>query len=412
MFQSRTLFSSLSKAIRHFPSVVITGPRQSGKTTLLKNFYSSTHSFLSLEDPDVRIRAKEDPRTFLKSLKRPVILDEIQYVPELLSYIKTIIDEEQKPGAWLFTGSQNFVLMQSITQSLAGRAAILSLLPFSYAERIGSGAQSLSIQDVCAAMPISTFHSAQHTMQPLLSEVLLRGHYPAIALKTDMERELWCSSYLSTYLERDIRNLSLIGDLSQFERFVRLCAVRTGQILNVSDMARDIGVTVPTARRWLSLLEAGYQVYLLYPYYRNIGKRLIKRPKLYFTDTALATYLLGIHNEETLIHHSNFGCIFETFVVVDFLKRFYHHGGKPSLYYLRTSDGLEIDLVIELGERLYCFEIKATATAVPKHAQSLQRIVRDVGSKTIRHAALISLTEDSFEIARGIHNYSWREFGI
>lgn len=223
-----------------------------------------------------------------------------------------------------------------------------------------------------------------------------------------VDRQLWCGSYISTYLERDVRNLAQVGDLGQFERFLRLCATRTGQILNLSELARETGMSVPTMKRWLSLLETGHQIYLLPPYYKNLGKRLVKSPKLYFNDPGLASYLLGLHNRETLMNSPNFGNLFETMIVTDFLKRFLHFGQMPSMYYLRTRDGLEVDLVIELGQKLHLFEIKATMTILPKHASSLLKISKDLGS-IVKSSALISGTEESFPLMQGIYNYSWKE---
>ncbi|MGB9630270.1 MAG: ATP-binding protein, partial [Thermodesulfobacteriota bacterium] len=366
----RILAKTIQKAIKTFPAVVVTGPRQSGKTTLLKNLFSKTHRFVTLEDPDVRMRAREDPIHFLEQYQPPVIIDEIQYVPELLSYIKTRIDQKRKPGQWLFTGSQHFVLMEGISQSLAGRVAVLSLLPFSFSERIGQGEKALETKEWLKRLP---FHQAYED-KVSLSELILRGNYPEIASKRSVDRQLWCGSYISTYLERDVRNLAQIGDLSQFGRFLRLCAIRTGQILNLSDLAREIGMSVPTVKRWLSHLETGHQIFLLHPYYRSLGKRLVKSPKLFFNDTGLASYLLGIHDRDTLLGSPNFGNLFETMIVTDFLKRFLHFGQMPSLYYLRTRDGLEIDLIIEIGQKLHLFEIKSAMTILPRHASSLIKI--------------------------------------
>jgi predicted AAA+ superfamily ATPase len=399
----RTLAKTIKKAVRSFPAIVVTGPRQSGKTTLLKTLFSKTHHFVTLEDPDVRMRAKEDPIRFLNQFGPPIIIDEIQYVPELLSYIKTRIDQKRKPGQWLFTGSQNFVLMQGISQSLAGRAAVLSLLPFSFAERIDWGDKTKEMASLLKGLPSVTECKAKVS----ISDLLLRGNYPEIASKRAVDRQLWCGSYISTYLERDVRNLAQVGDLSQFERFLRLCAIRTGQILNLSELAKEVGMSVPTMKRWLSLLETGHQVYLLYPYYKNIGKRIIKSPKLYFTDTGLASYLLGLHDREALLNSPNFGTLFETMIVTDFLKRFLHFGQMPSMYYLRTRDGLEVDLVIELGQKLYLFEIKSAMTILPKHAFSLARITSELGSM-VQASAVISASEESFHLTHGIYNYSWK----
>jgi predicted AAA+ superfamily ATPase len=400
----RALARVIQKALRTFPAIVVTGPRQSGKTTLLRAMCAETHAFVTLEDPDVRIRAKEDPLQFLDRYRPPVIIDEIQYVPELLSYIKTRIDENRKPGQWLFTGSQHFGLMQGISQSLAGRAAVLSLLPFSLAERLGKGETTLAVDDWIRQL--RTIPTAESAVS--LSEVLLRGSYPEIASRRAVDRQLWCGSYVATFLERDVRNLAHIGDLSQFERFLRLCAVRTGQILNLTDLARDIGVSVPTAKRWLSVLEAGYQVFLLYPYYQSLGKRLVKSPKMYFNDTALASYLLGLNDKDALFNSPNFGNLFETMVVTDVLKRFRHSGKMPSMYYLRTRDGLEIDLVLELGQKLALFEIKSAMTAWPKHADSLARLMSGLKSP-VQTAGVVSRAVGGFLIKKGIYQFNWKD---
>lgn len=399
----RVLARTILKAIKSFPAIVVTGPRQSGKTTLLKTLFAKTHRFLTLEDPDVRMRAKEDPLHFLEQYKPPVIIDEIQYVPELLSYIKTRIDENRKPGQWLFAGSQHFTLMQGISQSLAGRAAILSLLPFSFSERIGKADNAREISHWLKELN----PRSECIDKTPLSELILRGNYPEIASKRSVDRQLWSGSYISTYLERDVRNLAQIGDLSQFERFLRLCAIRTGQILNLTELAKEIGMSVPTIKRWLSLLETGYQVYLLYPYYKNVGKRLVKSPKLYFNDTALASYLLGLHDRETLMNSPSFGNLFETMVVIDFLKRFLHFGQMPSLYYLRTRDGLEVDIVLEVGQKLHLFEIKSSMTILPRHASSLLKVTGDLES-SVKTAAIISASAHNFHVLKGINNYNWK----
>lgn len=399
----RILGQVILKALNTFPAIVVTGPRQSGKTTLFKMLFPDTYAFVSLEDPDVRLRAREDPNGFLNQYKLPLVIDEIQYVPELLSYIKTRIDKDRRPGRWLLTGSQNFILMHNITQSLAGRAAILFLLPFSLSERVDNAKNAQDVSTWIKKLNMDNKYSGQIS----LSEILLRGFFPEIATHRKVDRKLWCSSYITTYLERDIRNLANIGDLSQFERFLIACAVRTGQILNISEIARDIGISVPTAKRWLSLLETGHQIYLLYPYYRNIGKRIIKSPKLYFSDTGLCSYLLGFDNAETLVKSPSFGNLFETMIVCDFLKRFLHFGEKPSMYYLRSRDGLEVDLVIERGENLHLFEIKNSMTITPKHAISLKKMMDDLGSR-IKTAAIISCSENNFAVKENIVNYSWK----
>lgn len=403
----RAIRATLDKAIKTFPAVVLTGPRQSGKTTLFKTLFSETHRFVSLENPDVRLRVKDDPHAFLKDHPAPLMLDEIQYCPELLSFIKTHIDEHRKAGQYLLTGSQNFALMQGVTQSLAGRTAVLSLLPFSLSERLDDGDTAL---DATRWMKIfsSDVYPPRNCKIPL-GELILRGHYPEIASHKAVDRKLWCSSYISTYLERDVRNLAQIGDLNVFERFLRSCAVRTGQILNMSELSRDLGISMPTVKRWLSVLEASYQIYLLYPYYRNIGKRLVKAPKLYFIDTALASFLLGLHDQETLTGSPYFGNLFETFVVTDILKRFYYSGeNKPPLYYLRTRDGLEVDLVIESAGHLFLFEIKSSMTMTPKFAEPLRKVLSDPKARA-KQATIISQTEEAFSFGPKILHKNWKQ---
>jgi len=379
----RDITKVIKKTITTFPAVILTGPRQSGKTTLLKNTFSKKYDYHNLENPDVQLLAKNDPHTFLSNIKKPAIIDEIQYVPELLSYIKTDIDDHRHPGRWILTGSQNFSLMHHVSQSLAGRAAILSLLPFSLSEQFAD-TNKKSID---------------------LSDTILRGNYPEVANNQKIDHNLWQSSYISTFLERDIRNLSQVGDLNLFQIFLKSVAVRTGQILDLSSIAREIGVSVPTAKRWLSLLEASYQVFLLYPYFQNIGKRMIKSPKVYFTDTGLVSHLLGITSSTGLTNSPYFGSLFETFVVIDYWKQYYHHGQKPSMYFLRTRDGLEVDLILENNGQVDLVEIKSTATIRPIHASSLIKAQKIFG-KQVNQSYLISNSKSS-PISVSITNKNW-----
>lgn len=392
----RTISKVIHKAIKTFPAIVLTGPRQSGKTTLLKHEFPN-YQYASLENPDVRIRAKEDPNAFINQFEGPVILDEIQYVPELLSYIKSIIDENRIPGKWILTGSQNFSLMKNVSQSLAGRVAILTLLPFSVSERTDNGSISLSVDKILNLKETKKIKSNFN-----INEIILRGNYPEIASNKNVDRQIWDGSYINTYLERDIRNLKQVGDLGQFEIFLRACAIRTGQVLDLTSISREIGITFTTAKRWLSLLETGYQVFLLHPYYRNIGKRLIKRPKIYFADTGLATYLMGINTIENLVSSPLYGAIFETLVVTDFWKRYFNHGQIPQMYYLRTQDDLEVDLIIECQGKLNLIEIKSSSTIRKENIQSLLRAKIDI--KNIDKTLVISNTAEQFSIVEGVTN--------
>lgn len=393
----RSLSKVLHKVIKTFPAIVVTGPRQSGKTTLLKHEFGKTHRYFNLENPDIRLRAKSDPIGFLNQITTPVIFDEIQYIPELLPYIKSRIDNNRVPGQWLLTGSQQFSMMQNISESLAGRAAILSLLPFSLSEIFDRGSLTFSVNE------LFTHRFKQKDVPNIdIIDIILRGSYPEIISNASIERSIWYGSYIVTYLERDIRNISQVGDLSQFEIFLRALASRTGQILDLSAISREIGVSFTTAKRWLSLLQTGYQVFLLYPYYKNIGKRLVKRPKIYLADTGLASYLLGIHTKEALQLSSLLGPLFETLVVTDFWKRFLHHGDSPLIHYLKTQDKLEIDMVTEQGENMHLTEIKSSSTIRPEHGASLIRAHRDLKIKS--DDWIISNTADLFRVTSTIQN--------
>ncbi len=360
--------------MKSFPAVLITGPRQSGKTTLLNTRFSKTHRFVSLENPDIRARAQEDPVGFLKDHPPPVILDEIQYVPEYLHYIKSAIDETRVPGQWLLSGSQNFQLMAGVSQSLSGRVAVLTLLPFSLGESYGFGESNLDIDHI-----IEKHFNKHHETSPFnqkdpaieLDDWILRGGYPEIRANRSVDRQLWCSSYIQTYLERDVRQLVNVGDINTFSRFLRICAARTGQILNQSEIARDVGVSVPTIKNWLSVLEASYQIFILPPHFNNLGKRVIKSPKLYFLDTAIVTFLMGLHAREPTVRGPLIGALFETMVIAEWVKAFYHRGEKPELYFWRSKSGMEINLIVDRNGVLNPVEIKSTSTLLPGHVRNL-----------------------------------------
>ena len=326
----RNLTPVLSQAARHFPAVVVTGPRRAGKTTLLRKLFPRAR-YVLLEDPDVRARVRSDPRALLDELQPPVVFDEIQNAPELLSYVRTLIDSKpRRMGQWLFTGSQEAPLMRGITESMAGRAAILQLLPLSLAE------------------------SAKVN--------LLHGGFPEV-LARPQSRSLWFSSYLQTYLERDVRALTNVRDLATFRRFLSLLASRHGQVLNKTDLAAPLGVSVPTIAEWLAILEVTGQIILVPPYFENFGKRLIKSPKIYWGDSGLASYLLGLTSAAELERSPFLGSLFEGFIAAEILKSQASRGMRKELYYFRDQQGLEVDfLVPRSNSRLWLIEAKAGKT--------------------------------------------------
>ena len=349
----RTLRTRLVKAIAGNPVVCVTGPRQSGKTTLVRQVLPDW-SYVNLEAPDTRQFARSDPRGFLAQFTNPLIIDEAQRVPDLFSYIQTIVDDRGGSGHYVLTGSHNFLLLESISQSLAGRTSILHLLPFSLPELFGR-------QDV---IPASLGEAPQHdTVAPpqTLEQTLFAGFYPRIHDQGLAPSE-WLGDYYQTYVERDVRTILSVGDLESFARFVRLCAGRNGQLLNLSSLASDCGVTHTTAKRWLSVLEASFLVYLLRPHHRNFGKRLIKRPKLYFLDTGLLCYLLGIRAVAEVRYHSTRGQIFESFVVAELMKGFLHRGETVDLHFWRDTAGHEVDILINADRRPLALEVKSGAT--------------------------------------------------
>ena len=354
----RTLTPRLLELSRGFPALFLTGPRQSGKTTLARSTFPDW-PYRSLEDLQVRDEAVADPRGFLARFAGApgLILDEVQRAPELFSYLQGFIDE-RRAGPILLTGSQNFQLSARISQSLAGRAAVLELLPFSHAEASGRVARAPGSL-VSGWTPLAGAGAS-------VDETIFRGGYPA-SHDRNLDPRAWLDAYLRTYVERDVRTLANIGDLATFTRFLRLCAGRVGQLLNLSALGADAGVDHTTARRWISILEASYVVRLLPPHFRNFSKRLVKTPKLYFLDCGLACTLLGIRAPADLPTHPLRGPLVENFVVTELVKVFLHHGEPAPLYFWRDHAGHEVDILVELGAEALPIEVKSSVT-VPSDA--------------------------------------------
>jgi hypothetical protein len=349
----RKLEAQLKQAAAQYPLVTLTGPRQSGKTTLIRAVFDD-YDYVSLEDPEYRTFAVEDPRAFLEQFGNRAVLDEVQRTPDLFYYIQTLVDSTDRSGQFILSGSQNFLLARTIGQTLAGRCAILHLLPFSLSELMGW--DDLPLDEIGGAFP------PERKKPPFdLDECLFTGFYPRIHDKRLAPRE-WLRNYSQTYLERDVRDLVNVGDLEAFRRFMGLCAGRTGQLLNLSGLAADCGISHTTARRWLSVLEASFIVLRLQPHFRNFSKRLVKSPKLYFLDTGLLCHPLRIREPADLALHAARGAIFESFVVSELHKRALHAGREPDLFFWRDSAGNEVDLILDRGVRLIPVEIKSGKT--------------------------------------------------
>jgi len=374
------------QAARHFPAVVLTGPRRAGKTMLLRRLFPKASYFL-LEDPDVVARLRADPQGFLDAVKTPAILDEVQHVPEVFAFVRSRIDRQpRRTGQWLLTASQESPLMQGVTESMAGRAAVLQLLPLSVRE----------------SSKVS----------------LLRGGYPEVVARPGGAR-LWLASYLQTYLERDVRAVTVVKDLATFRRFLALLASRHGQILNKTDLAAPVGVSVPTIAQWLGVLETTAQLLIVPPFYENLGKRLIKSPKLYFADSGLACHLLGIETPGELARSPFRGALFEGFIAAEIAKSQVNAGRRRELYYFRDEQGLEVDFLTPgRGGAVALVECKAGRTVTPAMAAPMQRLAEALKRKRPKATGVTMFLvheepkagTPTQTVAPGVRALPWRRF--
>lgn len=388
-YVNRDMEKVLKKAVRQFPSVIVTGPRQSGKTTLLRHLFLKSHRYVSMDNPDLRLMAQDEPELFFENYPPPVIIDEIQYAPGLFSYIKMAIDKDRnKRGQFILTGSQSFPLMANVTESLAGRIAIFNLLSFSLKEQFVKG------------IPWD-FN--------MLKKHVLTGGFPEIVTRRNVDRELWFAGYLQTYLERDVRQLRQIGDLGDFQRFLNLIAAFNGQVLNLSSLSRDLGISVNTLKAWVSILEANRQVVTIKPFYLNKGKRIIKSPKIYFLDTGLLCYLLGITSVTQVFRGPLSGQLFETVVLGEVIRSYYNKGQIPRIFWWRTSCGEEVDFIIEEKDKIMPLEIKLTTRLNKKMAKNIRSFCKLFSGK-IDKAYFINLSKARLMIDEGTTAINFSDF--
>jgi len=433
MYLDRTVENFLQQANKNFPALLITGPRQVGKTTVLQHLSKKQRTYVTLDDPKLAVLAREEPELFLQRFIPPLLIDEIQYAPQLLPYIKMHIDKHHKPGEFWLTGSQQFEMMKEVRETLAGRIGIVNLLGFSLQELQHKTKHSKPFLPTQAYLDKCLKTANTFSLQNIY-QIIWRGSFPAMWLlnhgngdgsgygygsavgsgeldgtgygysmikSSGIDHNLFYGSYIQTYLQRDIRNLINIGNTDKFLKFLRAAAARTGQLLNVKNMAVEVGISLVTAENWLSLLKASGIIYLLEPYHNNITKRLIKTPKLYFLDTGLCAYLTEWSSPETLEAGAMSGAILETFVISEILKSYWHNGKTAPLYFYRDKDKEEIDLLIVDGDTIYPIEIKKTAN--PDKSSIRHFRVLDKLKKTVGEGSVICLTLTMLPITGNIN---------
>ena len=396
----RTLQKIVEEVSKSFPVLLITGPRQVGKTTLLDMVADKKRKYVTLDDLEQRKLAKTDPALFLQVNPPPLIIDEVQYAPELFSYIKMYVDTTKEAGAFWLTGSQKFHLMKNITETLAGRVAILDLLGFSYQEKI-KNADDIPFLPTTEWIEAKSATKAKALNVNEVYELIYQGSFPKLVTDKNVSRDIFYKSYIQTYIERDVKDLTKIGNEIAFYNFLVAMAARTGQLINFSDIASDVDVDIKTAKSWASILEASGLIKFLQPYYNNITKRIIKTSKMYFLDTGLCAYLTGWDSPKTLENGAMNGAIFETYVFAEILKSYWNNGKEPNIYFYRDKDQKEIDFVFEANGKLYPVEVKKTAT--PSLANIKSFSVLESLKKPIGEGAVICLYKDLFPLNRDVN---------
>ena len=400
MYFERASSQLIKNISETFPVLLVTGPRQVGKTTLLDHIKEPGRSYVTLDDLDERHLAKSDPALFLQRHKPPVIIDEIQYAPELFSSIKMIVDREKKNGLFWLTGSQKFELMKGVSETLAGRVGICELLGLSQNEIKGD------VKNFKPFLPTHDFIKQVFTFEKEVKDLnqiyrdIWRGSFPKVISNEKISRDIFYSSYIQTYIERDVRLISQINDLTTFQRFLKVAAARTAQLINYADMARDVDVDQKTIKAWISILQTSGLIYLLQPYHNNLTSRLVKTPKLYFLDTGLCSYLTGWTTSESLEAGSMSGAILETFAVSEILKSYYYSGINPGLFFYRDKDQKEIDLIIDYDQTLHPIEFKKTATPTANAAKNFH--VLDKLNVSIGYGIVFCFKEKPFQLSQNV----------
>ena len=400
MIKERTLKKTITLISKGFPVLLLTGPRQVGKTTLLKSLCNRQRAYVTLDDGDQRYLARKEPELFLQKHPPPLLIDEVQYAPELFSYIKIYVDEHKKPGMFWLTGSQKFQLMNNISESLAGRVAIINMLGFSQGEKENRALQIKPFMPTLRWIKHARKNIKRTKNLMTVYKEIWQGSYPGYITGKNISHDIFYSSYLQTYIQRDVKDILNIKNNNTFLRFLRAIAARTGQLLNYADISRDADIDYKTAKSWLSVLEASGLIYLLQPYHNNASKRLLKTPKIYFLDTGLCSYITQWPSHRSLEAGAMSGAMLESYVVAEILKSYWHNGKTPYMYYYRDTDQKEIDLVIETGDTLYPVEIKKTATFTKFSAKRFSVLSR-LGKK-VGHGAVLCLKSKDIPLGHEI----------